>query len=188
MSTLLRLTVDEYERMVSAGAFDELNRRIELFRGELREMSPAGPLHDDIIDFLTHWSIANTNRSEVHVRIQGGLSLPELDSQPEPDVLWVRSRRYLSGHPRSDDVLLVIEVAHSSLHDDRVEKALLYSQAGIREFWVVNIADRAILVHRDPAPDGYQSIACHGRDSCVSPLIQPAASLIVSEVFPEELD
>lgn len=57
MSTTLHLTIDEFDRMVLCGAFDHLRRKIELIRGELREMNPAGPLHDDLITYLTNWSV-----------------------------------------------------------------------------------------------------------------------------------
>lgn len=138
MSTVLKLTTAEYDAMVAKGAFDGLAKKIELINGVIVEMNPAGPVHDDLIEFLNQWSVRNTVPEEIRVRIQSGLSLPELDSRPEPDVLWVRSRRYLDGHPQGGDVLLLIEVADSSVKSDRDTKALLYAKAGIVEYWIVS--------------------------------------------------
>ena len=141
MSATLQLTVEEYGQMIACGAFEHLNRKIELIRGEIRQRNPAGPLHNDLIDYLTDWSVRATNRDRVHVRVQMGLDLSALASQPEPDLLWLRADRYRQRHPTAADVKLAIEVADSSLHSDLVEKAALYAEAGIREYWIV--ADRA---------------------------------------------
>ena len=183
MSTLLRLTVSEYDMMVESGAFDQLDRRIELIYGELHSMNPAGPIHDDFIGFLTHWSIENTSRKDVLVRIQSGLSLPEQESRPEPDVLWVKPRRYLDRHPQSQDVLLLIEVSDSSIQYDRVLKGELYAKAQISEFWVVDVADLCIHVHREPTEAGYLKVVRYGIGSTISPLNQSSARLLLSDLF-----
>ena len=183
MATALRLSVDEYDQMVLRGAFDGLQKRIELFRGELIEKNPAGPVHDDHISYLTRWSIESTQGKKILVRIQSGLSLPELESRPEPDVLWVKDRRYLDRHPRSADVLLAIEVADSSKHYDRNQKSLLYAQASIVEFWVVDIQDCCVVVHRQPSNEGYLEVKSFGPDSLVQPLAVSSAELIVRELF-----
>ncbi len=81
MSTILRLSVAEYGRMVERGAFDHLNRKIELIRGELREMNPAGPIHDDLIAYINDWSDRSTDRNAIRVNVQTGLDLSELESR-----------------------------------------------------------------------------------------------------------
>ena len=93
MSTALRLTVEQYDRMVDQGAFDNLCKKIELIRGEIQSMNPAGPRHDGVIEYLTDWSTASIDRESMSVRIQSGLSLPEVESRPEPDLLWVIAKR-----------------------------------------------------------------------------------------------
>lgn len=75
MSTTLQLTVEEYGQMISREAFEYLNRKIEFIRGEIRQMNPAGPLHNDLIDFRNDWSVRGTNRDSVHVWVQIGLDL-----------------------------------------------------------------------------------------------------------------
>lgn len=183
MSKNLKLSVAEYDEMVLRGAFDGLQKKIELFRGELVEMNPAGPVHDDYIAFLTRWSIQSTRDQQVLVRIQSGLSLPELDSRPEPDVLWVRDRRYLDRHPESQDVMLIIEVSDSSKQYDRVQKALLYAQANIDEFWVVDIQECLVVVHRQPTSNGYQDVASFGENCRICSLATPQAELSICELF-----
>lgn len=150
MSTSLHLSSAEYAQMVERGAFDHLNRKIELIRGEIHQMNPAGPLHDDLIAFLNDWSVRSTDPSLVRVNVQTGLELAELASRPEPDLLWVRAGRYRDHHPTAKDVLLAIEVADSSLQSDLVEKASLYAEAAIVEYWIVDVQGRCIHLFRDP--------------------------------------
>lgn len=76
MSQVLPVTLNEYSHMVACGAFDKLDRKIELIRGEIREINPAGPVHDDLIDYLYDWSVRSTERSKVLVRGQTGMDLP----------------------------------------------------------------------------------------------------------------
>lgn len=84
ISTIARLTIDEYDRMINSGVFE--NRRIELIHGELREMSPIGVPHEYAVDELNEWSIQNVPLDRVRVRIQHSIGLPELNSVPQPDV------------------------------------------------------------------------------------------------------
>lgn len=185
MSTALKLTTAEYDEMVAKGAFDGLQKRIELINGVIVEMNPAGPVHDDLIEVLTQWSVRNTDPQEIRVRIQSGLSVPELDSRPQPDVLWVTGRRYRDRHPVGSDVLLLIEVADSSLKMDRDTKSELYAKAGIGEYWIVNVADEVIHVYRQPADYGYQMQFTVADDNEVGPLAQPTAVLKPSEFSAE---
>jgi Uma2 family endonuclease len=183
MSSALKLAVADYDAMIQRGDFSALSQRIELFRGELVETNPAGPVHDDFITFLSQWSIDSTRDLDISVRTQCGLTLSEFDSRPEPDVLWVKRRRYLDRHPNGQDVLLVIEVADSSKRYDRVEKALLYAEADIQEFWVVDVEENAVVVHRKPSCAGFTEFASHGFETVISPLAAPNAKLSVRDLF-----
>lgn len=183
MSTALRLTVAQYDRMVEQGAFDDLQQKIELIRGEMQAMNPSGPRHDGVIERLTDWSTASVNRKKTSVRVQSGLSLPEFASRPEPDLLWVVKKNYLLAHPTASDVLLVIEVSVSSLARDRDEKALLYAEAGIAEYWIVNATDESIHVFRDPSPTGYQSLQTFTCDDQLSPQCECHSKLNIDHLF-----
>ena len=85
MSTALRVSLNEFDHMVACGAFDALNRKIELIRGEIVEMNPAGPVHDDLIEYLREWSFRSIDRASLQVRGQTGMSLHQSESRPEPD-------------------------------------------------------------------------------------------------------
>src|SRR5687767_6618820 len=108
MSTIPKFTIAAYDRLIERGMFDGPDhRRIELIRGELREISPAGPFHDDLIRILDDWSHKNAP-SNAQIRVQCSIGILELDSVPEPDIAWVRSGRYRRQRPQAKDVLLVI--------------------------------------------------------------------------------
>ena len=140
MSAIRKLTAEEYDSMIEKGAFNGLKRRIELIRGELREMNPAGPVHEDYVDYLNRWSTNSTEASECVVRVQSSIDLG--DSRPEPDIAWLSPGRYSTRRPQPADVLLIIEVADSSLTADLNEKATLYAQFNIAEYWVVDATGR----------------------------------------------
>lgn len=183
MSTTLKLSVAEYDAMVAKGAFDDLAQKIELINGEISAMNPAVPLHDDYIQFLTTWTSRHADPQSIQCRIQSGITLPELDSRPEPDLVWVKAERYLSSHPTSDDVLLLIEVSHSTLKSDQQEKESLYARAGIPEYWIVDILHQRIHVHQQPMQGRYESVTIIEKGQSVAPLIHPQAVLNTEDLF-----
>jgi Uma2 family endonuclease len=181
MSTILKLTAEEYDSMIEKGAFDRLQRRIELIRGELREMNPAGPVHEDYIDYLNRWSVSSTEASECVVRVQSSIDLD--DSRPEPDIAWLKSGRYAQRRPQAADVLLIIEVADSSLPDDLEEKAGLYAQFNIAEYWVVDIQGRCIHVHQHSDGHRYQEVVQVSSGQTIAPSCKSSALLVLAELF-----
>ena len=174
MSTIARLTLDQYDQMIRCGVFDRGPRqRLEFIRGEIREMTPIGSEHEVIVDWLTEWSLENLPKKKAWVRVQNSIGLPELDSAPEPDLAWVVRRDYSRGRPTAADVLLVIEVAESSLSYDRGEKADLYAEAGIADYWVVNVPARTIEVRRDPEGGRYRTLRTVADNDELRPLREP---------------
>jgi len=112
-------------------------------------------------------------------------------SEPEPDISVVPGspRDYLADHPARP--ALVVEVAHSSLRLDRTRKAAIYARAGVEDYWILNLVDRVLEVHREPArldtPRrrwGYRSIQTLGPNETVSPLAAPAARILVADLLP----
>jgi Uma2 family endonuclease len=187
MKTIAKLSVQEYERIVGTGVFDGKNRRrVELIRGELREMSPIGPAHNQIVAWLNKWSVRNIPSDDVGVRIQSSLALAEADCEPEPDVVWVSSDEFLAENPTAADVLLLIEVADSSLEYDRGEKTELYAEAGIADYWIVNLIDHTVEVHRSPANGRYADVRSFGTGDSIQPLAAPAAHLNIAALFPAQ--
>lgn len=143
-----KFTADEVYRMLDAGILEE-GPGLELLEGDLVVMSPQGPPHTSFADIVCARIEAVMGRSHfgrMHSPVDAGPF-----SQPEPDVAVVRGRPedYLTRHPTAADTLLVVEVARSSLPRDR-RKARIYAQAGFPEYWLFDVEQRSVLVHRDP--------------------------------------
>jgi Uma2 family endonuclease len=186
MSTVANFTLEQYERMVEAGAFDgRLHQHVEFIRGEIREMNPIGSFHSQVVTDITDWSYSAAQKNEITIRVQATLRIPLLNCAPEPDVLWVRRGRYSRKNPEPADVLLVIEVAESSISTDRGEKLELYAAAGIREYWIANLIDFTIEVYRDPTQQSYSYARTYGSGESIAPLVAPAAPLAVDYLFPK---
>jgi Uma2 family endonuclease len=178
VSTAARLTLAQYDRMIEAGVFDQAAPcRLEFILGEIRKMAPIRSEHEEIVDRLTEWSYRDLPEGKIRVRVQNSIGLPMLDSAPEPDLVWVARRDYSQSRPTAADVLLVIEVAESSLAYDRGEKADLYAQAGIADYWIVNVPERSIEVRRDPGAGHYRSLQTYTGEQDVRPLAAPEVTL-----------
>ena len=182
MGTIARLTVAEYDRMLRAGVFDQ-GRRVELIEGEIREMTPIGPEHETAVDQLARWSFHNADDDSILIRIQQSLDLRPAESVPQPDVAWVRNGNYFDARPTAADVLLLVEVASTSLACDLGEKADLYAAAGICDYWVVDCENRRIVVHREPRPSGYGNVKSFSGAETIAPLSRPEASFMPSLAF-----
>jgi Uma2 family endonuclease len=95
----IRATLPQFDSMVRDGVFENHVGKIELLRGEILEVNPASPVHDDYVTYLNNWSASNCDPSKTLVTSQTGMDLPEADSRPEPDVFWIRKNRYRLRHP-----------------------------------------------------------------------------------------
>ena len=182
VSTALRLTVDEFDRMIDADVFHD-NRRIELVRGELRTMNALGPNHEYVTVLLTRWSYENLPKRQAQIRVQNSIGLESLDSVPEPDVAWVSERVYAAKRPSAKDVFLVIEVADSSRAYDLGDKRDLYANARISEYWVVDIPKRCVHVFRKPLRGVYRDVTIAHEEENVRPLAFPKMNLRVGTLF-----
>jgi Uma2 family endonuclease len=147
-----RFTVDDYELMGKFGILDE-NDRVELIRGEIINKMTIGDSHAACVKRLNRL-LNGLIGTRVVIGIQDPVRLD--DSVPEPDVsiLQPRDDLYKSATPRPADVILLIEVADSTLDIDRDTKGPLYAEAGIPEYWIVNLNGDVLEVHRQPRPDG----------------------------------
>ena len=182
MSTISKITGSEFDSMVERGAFVGLGpRKIELIRGELRFMNPAGPVHDDYIDYLTRWSTDKNSSTEVTVRVQCGFVCA--DNRPEPDDLWLKPKRYGQTRPTAEDVLLLIEVSDSSIRSDLFEKADLYAESFIAEYWVIDSKSSRIHVMSDSDGKQYRKIEVVLPPTPLAPKCRPNAVLNLTELF-----
>ena len=175
----------EYERLVDLGIF--VGERLELLDGVLVVREPQGSSHAAIVTQIGQ-VLAEAIGPGWHPRLQAPLALGE-HSEPEPDVAIVtgRARDYIAAHPTT--AVLVIEVADSSLRLDRRFKAEVYARAGLQEYWIVNLVDGALEVHREPelgADDlwHYRSIEVLRPLASVRPLAVPHAEISVADLLP----
>lgn len=145
----------EYDRLVEAGAFE--GERLELIDGRLVVMSPESARHAAVVARLMRLLVlALDGRAEV--RVGAPLAVSDL-SEPEPDVAAVPLGDYSAAHPVTAH--LAVEVSHSSLRRDRVVKPGLYAEAGVQEYWIVDLGGQAIVVLRGPSAGGYTSTATY---------------------------
>ena len=151
------ISVDVFYRMGEAGILGPSDR-VELIDGEIIDMSPIGALHAAIVARLASFFSQRLGEAAV-IRCQNPLRLDDVN-EPEPDIAILRSRSdfYMTAHPGPADVLLVIEVADTSLAYDLGTKVPLYARHGIPEVWVIYAATRQTRVFRQPI-DGSE----HGR-------------------------
>jgi Uma2 family endonuclease len=143
--------------MVRAGILKE-GDRLELIEGEIIEMTPIVPRLAFCIAELTEHFVRSV-ATKATVWVQSPIHLGPY-SEPQPDAALLRPprNRYADAHPRPDDILLLIEVADTTVNHDRLRKIPLYARAGILETWLVNLPAEAIEVHGDPARDGYRDV------------------------------
>jgi Uma2 family endonuclease len=180
------MTVDEYEAMVASGVFNGRNR-FHLINGLLVAKMTQNPPHA-IADTLCGDELDRVAPPGWHVRSAKPVRLPGQASEPEPDHCIVRGvvRDYLGGHPGAGDIALLVEIADSSLADDRQYATNLYGPAGVPVYWIVNVVDRQVEVYTDPGPAGYASRVDFRPGQAVPVVIggQQAARVAVDDVLP----
>lgn len=144
-----RLSVDRYHAMIAKGILTE-DDRVELLDGMLIEKMTKSPPHTVATD-LTRRILELMIPEGWCVRIQDPITLAK--SEPEPDIAIVRGtvRDFEARHPHAKEVGLVIEVADVSLSRDRGIKQRVYARAGLPTYWIINLVDRQIEIHSEPA-------------------------------------
>jgi Uma2 family endonuclease len=179
--TRRRFNVDDYYAMARAGILGE-DERVELLDGEVVEMTPIGIRHAACVDRLTD-SFTRRFAGRAIVRVQNPVRLDGY-CEPEPDVTLLRPPldRYADAHPAPEDVLLIVEVADTSLRRDRVGKLPLYAGAGIAEVWIVNVEDREIEVYRETVGARYAKVQ-RLRQGSVAPLAFPDEAIEIEEIL-----
>lgn len=177
----LRFTTEGYHRLVDIGVLGE-DDRTELLDGEVFYKMPINSRHAGCVNRLVR--LIGRLAESLLIASQNPIRLSNI-SEPEPDVAVLRFRGddYSDSHPEPQDVLLLIEVADSSLAVDRAIKAPLYAVAGIPELWIVDLAGEALEVYQDPDPAGYRQYRRHVRGETVVSGTLPALSLTVDEIL-----
>src|SRR6266850_1336095 len=175
-------TRHEYHRMAEAGILKPTDR-VELIRGEIIEMSPPGRRHRAFVDNLNQLLTLRIAGRAI-VSVQNPVVLAA-DTEPEPDLKIIRRRRvsYKELEAHGNDVLLLIEVAETSLSYDRSTKLRLYAESEIAEYWVVDCTAESVEVHRAPDASGYRDVSRFVGAASVSPLTFPDVRLTLAEIF-----
>jgi len=181
-----RWTRREYGRLIDMGVLHE-DDPIELLEGRLVVAEAQHTPHATAIDLVGE-ALRQGFGAGWRVRIQLPLGLGP-DSEPEPDVAVVRgeARDFLADHPAT--AALVVEVADASLDLDRRLKARIYARAGITDYWIVNLVDRVVEVHRDPVVAGrrespYRDVTAMAAEERIVPLAAPFASILTTDLLP----
>jgi len=175
-------TREEYHRMAEVGILKPRDR-VELIKGEIIEMSPIGRRHVAFVDNLTHLMVTRL-AGRARVSVQNPVVLAA-DTEPQPDLSILRPRAvpYKDRQAHAEDVVLVIEVAESSLYYDRSTKLRLYAAAGIAEYWVVDCAAESIDVYRTPEAGGYRDVRRVTGVATIALQAFPDVSLTIGEIF-----
>ena len=171
----------EYHRIGEMGLLAD--RRVQLIRGQVIEMSPMKSRHATGIILMAEVFREILGLQGGSIRQQLPLVLNS-HSEPEPDLAVVSGspRDYAQAHPTT--ALLVGEVSDSTLKFDQQTKSALYAEAGIPEYWILNLVDNQVEVYRDPSPEGYQTRQVWGSQDLISSLINPDRRVSVSELLP----
>ncbi len=177
-----RFTVDEYLRMAEFDLLGE-DSRVELIWGEIVEMSPIYIAHTSTVKRLISLLTKNLG-DRIILGVQDPVQLSD-DSLPQPDIAVLRPQDYFYSErqPGPDDILLLIEVADTSLRYDQRVKSKLYGAAGIADYWIVNLPGRQIEVYRGPQPDGYRTVTRYAPGETLSPLAFPDILLNVDDII-----
>jgi len=172
-----RITRAQYERMAELGFFRDT--KVELIHGIPVRITPIGPPHSDVVDALNDLFSAGL-RGRARVRVQQPF-LAHDESEPEPDITLVAPGRYARNHP--DSAFLIVEVAESSLEYDRETKAPLYAASQVAEYWIVDVAGRAIEMYDRPSGGRYARTRRVTSAERITPGAFPDLVLAVSDLF-----
>lgn len=178
-------SVEDYHHMIENGLLTH-DDRVELLEGIISHMSPKGVSHV----IISRWIVEQFREGlgvGSYLLTQDPITLTEQGSEPEPDITIARGSMfdYTEHHPYPEDILLVIEVADSSIEIDKKIKMPIYARARIQDYWVVDIKAKEITIYRQPVEDSYQEVqVLTGRDR-LSPLAFPEITFQVQDLFPQ---
>ncbi|MDN5870994.1 MAG: Uma2 family endonuclease [Nitrococcus sp.] len=187
MSTLLeqvrhRLTTADYHKMGAAGVFGPTDR-VELIEGEIIDMAPIGSTHAGVVALLIKL-LVRALADQAIVNVQNPVVLGD-HSEPQPDLSVSRPRAdfYRGAHPTPADILLLIEVAESSVNFDREVKLPLYARHNVPEVWLVDLRQKALAIHRAPLEGAYRVTLQPHDLTRIAPLELPQVVLDLSDLF-----
>jgi Uma2 family endonuclease len=177
-------TRDEYYAMAETGILKPEDR-VELIEGEIYRMSPIGDRHAFCVTLLSDAFSVLSAQGRVSLSAQNPVHLSDF-SEPQPDLAILLRRRAGgdSGHPTPSMVYLLIEVADTSLENDRRSKVPLYARCGILETWLVDLTRNVLEIYREPTRDGYRSVQRLRRGDRIAPQAFPDFEIAIESILP----
>ena len=179
-----RWTRAECAALESSGVWDQ--QEVELIDGELISRMGKHRPHVNALVAMMLWLLDAFGRDRVNPEAPIDVA-PEDNpaNQPEPDLIVLRraTASFHTSPPQPGDLALVVEIADTTLRFDLTVKAGLYARAGIVEYWVLDLNGRRLIVHREPAVDGYRSVIAYSESEKVAPLALPQRELPVGDIF-----
>jgi Uma2 family endonuclease len=181
--TVRPITVVEYHRMAQAGILAP-REPVELLDGQLIAMPPIGPPHAYTVHAVARFFFERFSE-RAYVSVQGPVTLDER-SELQPDLMLsaLPAEQYAVAHPTPAEVLLVVEVASSSLGYDSGMKLRAYARRSVREYWIVDLEHDHVDVYREPDAERYKKHRRAGRGKFIAPLAFPDDAVAVSDILP----
>ena len=179
MSTAIKWSIDDYHLMIKSGVLN--NRVCELIEGEIIEVSPESPLHrftnDSVAEYLREQFAGLAKIFESHP-----ITLD--NSEPEPDIAIVRlpNTNYLNRHPYPEDIYWLIEISNTTLEDDLNRKKRIYANAGINEYWIIDLKNTELIVFREPSQNDYKTRVTFN-NGAIAPVFFPNIQLNVERML-----
>ena len=182
LGTRRRFTVSEYYKMAEVGILKD-DERVELIHGKIIKMSPIGNPHKACVDRLHEMLILIPDRKHI-ISGQNPVRLGEIeDPQPDFAILKYRKDFYKNQYTQPEDVMLIIEVSDTNFFRDRNVKLPLYANAGIPEYWIVDLKKERVLVFTKPVGKEYLEPKEFLPGDMVQSTSIPAISLPVSDIL-----
>jgi Uma2 family endonuclease len=183
---LRRMTVDDYHRLIEIGFFAP-GERLELIEGLVVLKDHYFPSHSGCVAELHEWFGERLKR-RVSIRSQLPITITVSQSEPEPDLVLARRTSYRESHPTPEDIFLIVEVSESSLWQDQHVKLPMYAEAGIPEYWIVNLQDGQLEVYCQPVQNTGKSADYLVKKRYISgytiaPLAFPECLLAVGDIL-----
>jgi Uma2 family endonuclease len=180
-----RWTRTECASLESSGVLDQ--QKLELIDGELISKMGKNRPHVVALTRMMRWLVETFGWDRVNQEAPIDIAPednPTNEPQPDAIVFKLPASAFQPGPPQPGELALVVEVSDTTLRFDLTVKAQLYARAGIVEYWVVDVTGRRLIVHREPAPGGYRSVAAYSESEKVTPHTSPQSELLVGDIFP----
>jgi len=175
-------TLERYHEAIRKGVFTTADK-IELIYGKIVELMPIGSPHSQCVTVVADFFRERFGKQYTY-REEKPITITEIISEPQPDVVVTVRKDYSYGNPTPEEIFFIAEVAETSIRKDQTVKVILYAEANIKEYWIINLEKRRIEVYIDPLPEegAYGSVNNYGEGvTFTSPF---AGEVVVSELLP----